>query len=645
MTRAVCAAVFLLIASPAFANAGIFQTYVVLDRGSGDEYYAGGKNAAGSFTFDTRFFAPASGSETFTLRGAQVKTFENGSDNVYQASLFYRVYRPSGSIPDFTQYTLPDNNTGGDETRTGLGINLDLKNACGMGFTCTLEIYWRATSSQGFGTLNTEYFDSNNGANFARPFGVSPFNDSVADNAGYRLLSSPMTNTTVGTLAGINLVQGVTDQYVNAADNLFLAYTGSGVGYQPADNAAEAVPAGKGFYWLWYDQNIMPSEVPASFGTGTSRSYELSGFMLSASDNFATGNVTVGPAQGLVANGAGTGGSGFYMIGNPFAYPLLASGITADPSLGTIFQAWEPSGRSSGTYRAIDATMGQALARWQGVFAEIGNPTATAPTFTFDALATRAQTPQGPYYRGTNAMALAFRLDGTTEAGAETRDEAAIVRLLPDALDGWDRNDASKLTPPAGPYALLAPVTTRDGAAYRTAVTSLPDDGQARTVPLAFLATDAGTYTLSWDASLADGASATLHDLATGAIVDLGASEDYTFTSAAADWAERFELVLSPRGATAAEDAAGTDGLRVLAPRPNPSRGTSEVTVEVGTPQRVRADLFDALGRRVASVYDAAAPAGALALRLVVSGLAPGVYVLRVRGDVATATRTVTVTR
>ncbi len=51
------------------------------------------------------------------------------------------------------------------------------------------------------------------------------------------------------------------------------------------------------------------------------------------------------------------------------------------------------------------------------------------------------------------------------------------MRLLPDALDGWDADDASKLTPPAGPYALLAPVTARDGAAYRTAVTSLPDDG------------------------------------------------------------------------------------------------------------------------------------------------------------------------
>ncbi len=128
-------------------------------------------------------------------------------------------------------------------------------------------------------------------------------------------------------------------------------------------------------------------------------------------------------------------------------------------------------------------------------------------------------------------------------------------------------------------------------------------------------------------------------------MTDLSASEQYTFTSAAADWAERFELVLSPRGTDATEAGADAAGLRVLAPRPNPARGLSEVTVELGTPQRVRADLFDALGRRVLSVYDGAAPAGALALRLDVAGLAPGVYVLRVSGDAATATRTVTVTR
>ena len=126
--------------------------------------------------------------------------------------------------------------------------------------------------------------------------------------------------------------------------------------------------------------------------------------------------------------------------------------------------------------------------------------------------------------------------------------------------------------------------------------------------------------------------------------MDLATAEFYTFMSAATDWTERFELVLGARGATAAEpDAAGA--FRVLAARPNPVRGTAEVTVEVGAPQHIVADLFDALGRRVLGVYDGAAAAGSLALPLDASALAPGIYVLRVSGASTTATQTVTVVR
>ena len=501
-------------------------------------------------------------------------------------------------------------------------------------------------------------FDSGGGTNFARPFGVAPFSNPVADVAGYRLLSVPVTGTTVGTLAGINLVQGipagsgnVQQQYPDASANLYTTYGPTGYA-KPADTGT-VIPPGKGFFWLWYDQAIVPD--PASFGGGTSTSRELSDFRLDAATNFQ--NASVSQLGGFTYNGtqAANGNpavSGFYMIGNPFPYPVQADGI--QPNLQarqSILQTWEPSGRNAGTYRPIEGT--QALARWQGAFAEISAPNGFAPDFNFDVLRTTAQNvqgrtgsgPQGGFYRAADATSIAFTLSGVTSSGAETRDEAAIVRLLPDALDGWDARDASKLTPPAGAYALLSPVTARDGAATRTAVTSLPTDGQARTVPLAFLATDAGAYTLAWDATLASGTGASLRDLATGVVTDLEAQDHYAFTSGAADWTERFELVLSPRGATATEEAAGTDGLRVLAPRPNPARGTSEVAVELGAPQHVRADLFDALGRRVARVYDAAAPAGALALRLDVSGLAPGVYVLRVSGDTATATRTVTVAR
>ena len=618
MKRLALLVLFLLAAQPAFAGTGIFKTFVVLDTGAGNVFYGGG-GATAPF-FQTTYFAPTASGGSFTLNGAEINTFKNGSGNVTGASLFYRVTPVGGTPGAFIQVPL---NFGanlpspGDQRWDKTNAGIDLKAACGTGNVCALELYFQAFTNEG------DRFDNNAGANFKRPFGVAPFADAVADNAGYRLLTTPMTGTTVGTLAGINLVQGVTGQYPSAQDNLYLTYNGTG--YDGATDVANAILPGKGFFWLWYDL------AGTAVSGGTSFSRELSTFTLPAASDFVTGSVAV-PASNFVANSSG--GSGFYMVGNPFAYPLVASGITADQPLQTTFQAWQPTGRTTGTYQPILST--QALARWQGVFAEVNS--AVAPTFSFNALSTQAVVPQGPFYRGTAAATIAFALDGRTAAG-DTRDEAAIVRLMPDARDGWDRDDASKLTPPAGPYALLAPVTLRDGAATRTAVTSLPADGAARTVPLAFLATDAGTYTLTWDAST----PATLRDLVTGTVTDLATAETYTFTSDAAGWAERFELVLGARTTASEPTAAGA--FRVLAARPNPVRGLSEVTVELGASQRVTADLFDALGRRVLSVYDGAAAAGPLALRLDASALAPGVYVLRVSGDAAAVSQTVTVVR
>lgn len=649
MRRLILLALALCAATPAFAGTGIFQTYVVLDRGAGNVFFEGSgpDNNTVNPLFQTFYFTPTPQTTTaFILRGAQIKTFKNGTGNVLGAQLFYRVYAQGAAAPAFTEFGLgfQSNDGNGDQTWQSTTAGVNLAAACGTGNVCTLEVFFRATTNEG------DRFDNNGGANYARPFGVAPFLDPVLDRPGYRLLSPPSTGTTVGGLATINLVQGVAagtintqQQYPTASPNIFLRYDGTSNGFggyvRPA-SVDVVVEPGRGFFWQWYDIQTVASGTTA--GGGTSFSRELSVFTLPSFQNFPSASLSLG---GFVANGA-VGASGFYMVGNPFAYPLNASGITADQPLQTTFQAWLPSGTgTSGTYQPILA--GQFLARWQGVFAEVSSATATAPTFTFNALVTSATPPQGPFYRDGAVPYVQLVLSGATAAGASVTDEAAFVRFLPDALVGWDPNDASKLLPPGGPFALIAPVGERDGAPYRTAVNSLPVDGQMRTVAVAFRATDAGTYTLAWNGAeaLPEGWSATLRDVVSGEVTDLRAATSYPFTSAATDWTSRFELVLTPDGAVAGETGAPATGLRVLAPRPNPARGTAEVAVELGEAQHVRAALYDALGRRVLTVTDAAAPAGTLALRLDVGRLAPGVYVLRVEGAASTASQTVTVVR
>ena len=71
--------------------------------------------------------------------------------------------------------------------------------------------------------------------------------------------------------------------------------------------------------------------------------------------------------------------------------------------------------------------------------------------------------------------------------------------------------------------------------------------------------------------------------------------------------------------------------LALSAPAPNPATGRVRLSLSLPQAQTVRADVFDALGRRVATLLDGTAPEGESALLWDASASAPGVYVVRVR--------------
>jgi hypothetical protein len=83
-------------------------------------------------------------------------------------------------------------------------------------------------------------------------------------------------------------------------------------------------------------------------------------------------------------------------------------------------------------------------------------------------------------------------------------------------------------------------------------------------------------------------------------------------------------------------------GLRVA---PNPARGTAALTVALPAPADVRADVFDALGRRVLALTPGRLPAGQHQLLLNASALAPGAYLVRLSAGEAAATRLLVVAR
>ena len=147
------------------ANSGIFQSYVILDIDSGgNSYYAGGINSDGAPSFDGQTYNPVN---SMTLNGGELKTYKNGGSDVYTGELYYRLYLQGSPAPAFQLINLPwvqNLPNPGDQKWSETSANIDIRQAIidmgtGAG-NYILEVYWRATSSDG------DHYDSNAGSNF-----------------------------------------------------------------------------------------------------------------------------------------------------------------------------------------------------------------------------------------------------------------------------------------------------------------------------------------------------------------------------------------------------------------------------------------------------------------------------------------------
>lgn len=90
---------------------------------------------------------------------------------------------------------------------------------------------------------------------------------------------------------------------------------------------------------------------------------------------------------------------------------------------------------------------------------------------------------------------------------------------------------------------------------------------------------------------------------------------------------------------TDAEASAPAAAFALDAPAPNPATTQTAFSLHISTPQIVRVEAFDVLGRRIATLHDGSLPAGIHPFHLDVRGLPAGVYFVRVRGAEAQATR------
>ena len=153
---------------------GIWQSYVILDAGLGNNYRAGGLNpdAVHPSFAGADLGAFASTGSTLSLNGGEIKTYKNNSANVCGGNIQYRVYSTGDTPGSFNGVALAfaDDLGNGNQKWSKDDAGVDLLSGLTPG-DYTLEIYWDADGDT-FGGCGSTNYESNNGANYTASFSV-----------------------------------------------------------------------------------------------------------------------------------------------------------------------------------------------------------------------------------------------------------------------------------------------------------------------------------------------------------------------------------------------------------------------------------------------------------------------------------------
>lgn len=628
---------------------------------TGDYGRAGAPGAAGTFNsghqFDTGFLADyvlnincnAVNPDNcffnlYTLSGSAATGGSGGPDN-YLGSSADANGRVAASFP-----------ANGDENSRTRGFEVALTySATGTGAVLALDrtsvqAFSLITSADGF--VSNQFLTPTNAGDGNYGFDAQNFETKAADPAslvwqtlagrqGWRHLAWPVGGGTVAHLAAQNHVQGVAESYPSGGPNVILGWDGTQWEY--ATSTTNPLTSGLGQFWYHYNAADFPSGQPEP------------GFKPLPYTLYAGG---VEPQANVVRSLVGTSDN-YYLLGNPFALAFDLAGLdetATNFNVGALAYVWDPNAGTAGGYVVRDRTSPTLATRtidaMQGVFVELTAPapplTGLSPQFAFSQSARVSDAPFYGVSPGERRL-VALELVRDTPAGPMVEDQTARLLFAADATEGTDYLDSTEPPGFAGIGAHIAFASVSGGAGVHRAQESRPlSPASVVSVPLALRIAglpEGAAYRLRWPTVENVPAEWTLRllDLQTGSVVDLRAAAEYAFSASPTEWTERF-VVEASAGAVASDSAPAAAAVGPATP--NPVTGMSRVRVAVDRAQAVRADLYDALGRRVAVVFDATVSAGAgVDVAIEAARLAPGAYVLRITGETFSASRAVSVVR
>ncbi len=462
---------------------------------------------------------------------------------------------------------------------------------------------------------------------------------SANSGPGYRHYSAPVSGSTVADLATLGFTPEISQgsAYNNSATPATTTPFPTVFGYDQSRLATATnnlIAFDKGF--------VVPASLAAPLAVGQGYIANISGSALvDFVGSLTTGNQTLN----LSRNGGASPNAveaGWQLVGNPYPSPLDYSQVAAldRAGLDAAIYVYASTGPYVGAYRSYVSGFGNpVLPVAQGFFTRVSSGQTTG-TLTFRN-SQRLTTPNStPFQRTTTAdtrplVQLELRASNGTA-------DPLYVYAESGTTPGFDaQNDARKLLNPSGLN--LASVAATGEA---LAIDGRPAFTTITTLPLTVGVPAAGTYTLAAAAlnNLPATLDALLTDAATGQTVNLRAQPAYVFSvtspQAAASITGRFTLRFAARSALATASALTAAEVTLY---PNPAHQAFTVLVPaVAGATQLHADLLNSLGQ-VVRRQDAAFAAAGARLFVDATGLAAGIYTLRLQVGATTLAKRVVI--
>ncbi len=537
----------------------------------------------------------------------------------------YRLIPAMGNVGSDTSYTLVDIPSG--------------------------EFYW------GVQAIDNGFMASDFVSSSSFNFGGLPY--TVSGDEGWRMLSTPFTNATYGSLLEPFWTQGFTGADTENGTSNVYTWDESNQQFSSLANAATVPAAGTGLIaYIYNDQDFDGS---------------ADGFPKSAFIEGSGSSGTVDPTISYTDTG-NPNDDGWNLMGNPYNRAIdwdASSGWTKTNLNATVY-IWSDSASSgAGDYLEWNGSTGSLgdglIAPFQGFWLQ-------ANTSSPDLQMTEAvqHNSEGVLYKqapGTgkgDVHQIQFSLAGD---GKHSR---AFVMLHEEAGLNKDALDSYKLQSLNAEYLSLYTVLESGTPLGINAIPSNLEETTSYGLDLDGSNLN-GTFHLAWNAaSFPKDWKVELTDHVTGETMDVTGTSNYEFemftqakvipstgknslvlshgiiapavvqSRAKGTEGTRFSLIIKPGTAVSTETEELPSVVALLQNYPNPFNPSTTINFDLPAQGHVRMDVFNIMGRRVATLIDKPMHAGYHQVRFNASHLASGMYIYRLAAGNTVITKKLT---